>query len=94
MGGPWRWDGAREVLVDELWDTVERRGGFFGHVTLSGLPMLVFGSISFVLWMIEPFITIFSSPKGGCGSDVVGGKGIKRDGEENEIILSSRGKED
>jgi len=94
MGGPWRWDGAREVLVDELWDTVERRGGFFGHVTLSGLPMLVFGSISFVLWMIEPFITIFSSSKGGCGSDVVGGKGIERDGEENEIMLSSRGKED
>lgn len=59
MRGPWQWDGAREVLVDELWDTIERRGGFFGHVTLSGLPMLVFGSISLVLWMFECFASMF-----------------------------------
>jgi len=30
LRGPWQWDGASEVLVDELWDTIARRGGFFG----------------------------------------------------------------
>lgn len=59
--GPWAWEGAEEVLVGELWDTVERRGGFFGHVTLSGLPMLVFGSISLVLWVVEPVLRLFEA---------------------------------
>lgn len=58
LRGPWRWDGAEQVLVDELWDTVERRGGFFGHVTLSGIPMLVFGSISLFLWLFEPILSL------------------------------------
>lgn len=31
LQGPWQWDGANEVLVDELWDTIARRGGFFGE---------------------------------------------------------------
>jgi len=34
LRGPWRWEGASGVLVDELWDTIERRGGFFGESTL------------------------------------------------------------
>ncbi|KAK3337641.1 hypothetical protein B0T19DRAFT_448055 [Cercophora scortea] len=60
LRGPWRWEGAREVLVEELWDTVERRGGFFGHITLSGLPMLVFGSISLVLYLLDPVLRLVS----------------------------------
>ena len=31
LRGPWRWDGAVDVLVDELWLTVARRGVFFGE---------------------------------------------------------------
>ncbi|KAK3695718.1 hypothetical protein B0T22DRAFT_418541 [Podospora appendiculata] len=65
LRGPWRWEGAREVLVGELWDTVERRGGFFGHITLSGLPMLVFGTISLVLYLLEPLLRlVFPGPRG------------------------------
>ncbi|KAK0612524.1 hypothetical protein B0T17DRAFT_543883 [Bombardia bombarda] len=60
LRGPWRWEGAEEVLVGELWDTVERRGGFFGHITLSGLPMLVFGGISLLLYVLEPLLRIIS----------------------------------
>ncbi|KAK3364607.1 hypothetical protein B0T25DRAFT_620524 [Lasiosphaeria hispida] len=56
--GPWRWEGAREVLVGELWETVARRGGFFGHVTLSGLPMLVFGTISLLLYLLDPLLEL------------------------------------
>ncbi|KAK3331488.1 hypothetical protein B0H66DRAFT_507303 [Apodospora peruviana] len=63
LRGPWAWDGASEVLVDELWDTIERRGGFFGHVTLSGVPMLVFGTISLVLWLIDPLLKLFEARK-------------------------------
>jgi dimethylaniline monooxygenase (N-oxide forming) len=28
--GPWVWDGAKEVLEGDCWETVTRRGGFFG----------------------------------------------------------------
>jgi len=59
LGGPWRWEGASQVLVEELWDTIERRGGLFGHVTLSGIPILVFGTISLVLWLLEPVLNVF-----------------------------------
>ncbi|KAK0725925.1 hypothetical protein B0H67DRAFT_642281 [Lasiosphaeris hirsuta] len=61
--GPWRWDGAREVLVGELWDTVARRGGFFGHITLSGLPMLVFGTISLFLYLLDPLLELIRPKK-------------------------------
>ncbi|KAK3939722.1 hypothetical protein QBC46DRAFT_387095 [Diplogelasinospora grovesii] len=63
LRGPWRWDGASDVLVTELWDTIERRGGFFGHVTLSGLPMLVFSSISLVLYALDPLLRVLSPRK-------------------------------
>ncbi|KAK4442431.1 hypothetical protein QBC34DRAFT_454911 [Podospora aff. communis PSN243] len=56
--GPWRWQGATGVLVGELWDTIARRGGFFGHVALSGLPMVVFGTLGLVLWLLEPILGV------------------------------------
>jgi dimethylaniline monooxygenase (N-oxide forming) len=31
MRGPWRWEGAVDVMADELWETVARRGWFFGE---------------------------------------------------------------
>jgi dimethylaniline monooxygenase (N-oxide forming) len=30
MRGPWKWDGAGEVLTGELWETIQRREGLFG----------------------------------------------------------------
>lgn len=33
--GPWKWDGAREVMVGELWETVARREVFFGEFCFS-----------------------------------------------------------
>jgi hypothetical protein len=30
--GPWVWEGAKEVLEGECWETVTRRGGFFGNL--------------------------------------------------------------
>lgn len=30
--GPWKWDGASEVMITELWDTVTRREMFFGKL--------------------------------------------------------------
>lgn len=49
--GPWRWDGAREVMNTELWDTVSRREIFFGHFTLSIVPMLIFGPMSLLVFI-------------------------------------------
>ncbi|KAI0007101.1 FAD/NAD(P)-binding domain-containing protein [Xylariaceae sp. FL0662B] len=51
LRGPWRWDGAVEVMAGELWDTVARRELFFGHFTLSVVPMLVFGPISLLVYL-------------------------------------------
>jgi dimethylaniline monooxygenase (N-oxide forming) len=50
--GPWKWDGARDVMEGEIWDTVRRRRGFFGHITLSVIPILLFGSLSSLLCVI------------------------------------------
>lgn len=49
--GPWKWDGAVEVMTGELWGVVKRRGGFFKQVVLSGVPLVVFGSVHLLLWM-------------------------------------------
>ncbi|KAL7624906.1 hypothetical protein AAE478_004120 [Parahypoxylon ruwenzoriense] len=35
LRGPWRWDGAVEVITTELWDTVARREIFFGKLQIS-----------------------------------------------------------
>lgn len=62
LRGPWKWDGAVDVLADELWQTVARRGWFFGHFSLSALPMMVFGPISLMFWI---FATIYEIILGG-----------------------------
>ena len=31
LEGPWAWYGAWEVLEGECWETITRRGGFFGE---------------------------------------------------------------
>ncbi|KAI1377123.1 FAD/NAD(P)-binding domain-containing protein [Hypoxylon crocopeplum] len=49
--GPWKWDGAVEVMTTEYWDTVARREIFFGHFTLSIVPMLIFGPMSLVAFL-------------------------------------------
>ncbi|KAK5995551.1 Monooxygenase ptmN [Cladobotryum mycophilum] len=46
MTGPWKWDGAAEVMTGELWETIERREGLFGNIPLSVVPMIYLGSIS------------------------------------------------
>ncbi|CAJ2508283.1 Uu.00g094690.m01.CDS01 [Anthostomella pinea] len=51
--GPWRWDGAVEAMTGELWDTVARREVFFGHVTLSVLPIFIFGPMSLLFWLVR-----------------------------------------
>lgn len=50
--GPWKWDGAQKVMEGEIWETVSRRRGFFGHVTLSLVPIVLFGSLSAVAWVL------------------------------------------
>ncbi|KAK5654074.1 hypothetical protein OQA88_7754 [Cercophora sp. LCS_1] len=40
LRGPWKWDGAVGGMLG-LWETVERRGGFFGLVTLNPLLTLI-----------------------------------------------------
>ncbi|ORY57754.1 uncharacterized protein BCR38DRAFT_353799 [Pseudomassariella vexata] len=56
--GPWQWDGAPEILVDELWETITRRPIFFGHITLSLVPMLIFGPISLLVYLYATLLEL------------------------------------
>ncbi|KAI1774408.1 FAD/NAD(P)-binding domain-containing protein [Hypoxylon cercidicola] len=56
--GPWKWDGALEVMLNELWDTVARREMFFGHFTVSIFPMLIFGPMSLFVFLYASLYSI------------------------------------
>lgn len=49
--GPWKWDGAAEVMRSELWDVVKKSGGWFYITTDSLIPFIIFGSMSACLWL-------------------------------------------
>ncbi|KAI5924405.1 hypothetical protein F4810DRAFT_709742 [Camillea tinctor] len=64
--GPWRWDGAAEVMEGELWDTVARREWFFGHFTLSVVPMMIFGPMSLAVFLYASLLGFLSKLAGLC----------------------------
>jgi dimethylaniline monooxygenase (N-oxide forming) len=76
LRGPWKWDGAVDVLADELWQTVARRGWFFGHFSLSALPMMIFGPISLLFWI---YATIYEMIFGGYETAKLQGQGMNGD---------------
>ena len=51
--GPYKWEGAKKVMEMEIWDTIARRRGFFGHFTLSFMPIVLFGTLSAILYVLE-----------------------------------------
>ncbi|KAH8593605.1 hypothetical protein B0O99DRAFT_206776 [Bisporella sp. PMI_857] len=50
--GPWAFQEAEGIMKGELWETITRRGGFFGLIVLSAIPMSVFGPINFFVWLL------------------------------------------
>ncbi|KAH8665114.1 hypothetical protein BGZ60DRAFT_489609 [Tricladium varicosporioides] len=50
--GPWAFKEAEEIMKNELWETITRRGGFFGIVVLSVIPISIFGPINFFTWLL------------------------------------------
>ncbi|KAI0016034.1 hypothetical protein F4780DRAFT_783602 [Xylariomycetidae sp. FL0641] len=66
LRGPWAWEGAAEVMVDELWDTVARREVFFGHITLSLVPMLIFGPLSLLTYLVASLVYVISFGRYSC----------------------------
>jgi len=57
--GPWRWSGAQKIMETEIWETVTRRRGFFGHLTLSAIPIMLFGTLSTILYVLTTIETMF-----------------------------------
>ncbi|PVH82727.1 FAD/NAD(P)-binding domain-containing protein [Cadophora sp. DSE1049] len=49
--GPWKWNGAREVMSTELYDVVNNSGGWFCITFYSIIPFVMFGLMSAVLWI-------------------------------------------
>ncbi|KAL6898981.1 hypothetical protein GGI43DRAFT_428109 [Trichoderma evansii] len=55
MKGPWKWDGAGEVMTGELWETIERREGLFGNIPLSIIPMIYLGLVNLLFLLYALF---------------------------------------
>ncbi|KAF4469344.1 hypothetical protein FALBO_3758 [Fusarium albosuccineum] len=53
--GPWKWDGAAEVLTGEFWETITRRANLFGNIPIAVLPMIYLGGWSLFYWGYEKF---------------------------------------
>ncbi|KAM7220349.1 hypothetical protein V8F06_004315 [Rhypophila decipiens] len=53
LTGPWQWEGggAEEQLEGEMWDVICRRRWFWDLFLLSFLPMMIFGPLSFAVWV-------------------------------------------
>ncbi|KAF9730101.1 hypothetical protein PMIN04_011931 [Paraphaeosphaeria minitans] len=50
--GPWAQKEAVTVMAGELWETVTRREVIFGHLTLSAIPIIIFGPLNLILYLI------------------------------------------
>lgn len=80
MVGPWRYDGAAEVLTGELWETITRREGLFGNVPLSLTPMLYLGGASLACYLYSGFWAVLA--KTGLCKPVVPRNAVKEKFEE------------
>ncbi|CAM1504267.1 Fc.00g018580.m01.CDS01 [Cosmosporella sp. VM-42] len=52
MRGPWKWEGASNVMTDELWETISRREG---NIPLSIIPMMYLGTINLYYYLYAGF---------------------------------------
>lgn len=48
--GPWRWEGAKDVMRTELWDVVKESGGWVYFMIYGIIPFIIFGVMSFAIW--------------------------------------------
>ncbi|KAI5462349.1 hypothetical protein BGZ63DRAFT_383591 [Mariannaea sp. PMI_226] len=46
LRGPWMWEGAKDSLTYELWETIERSEGMFSNMNMRVVPMIYLGSIN------------------------------------------------
>jgi dimethylaniline monooxygenase (N-oxide forming) len=60
--GPWRFEGAPELLTsNEFWSTITRRPLFFGHFLVNILPILIFGPMSFFVYLYAEMARLWTS---------------------------------
>ncbi|KAF3064254.1 Dimethylaniline monooxygenase [N-oxide-forming] 4 [Daldinia childiae] len=52
LKGPYSWDGATQVLGNELWQTISRRHGMFGNFFLAVVPITLLGVFSLFLYLV------------------------------------------
>ncbi|OCT52237.1 Dimethylaniline monooxygenase [Cladophialophora carrionii] len=57
--GPWKWDGAAEIMRTEMYELITRRPVFWGHIMLNALPMAIFGPLSLLYWIYFTFYAPF-----------------------------------
>ncbi|CAH0059319.1 unnamed protein product [Clonostachys solani] len=50
--GPWKWEGAAEIIEGELFDVVKRSGGLVYLFSYTIAPLILFGTLSIMLYLI------------------------------------------
>ncbi|CAH0001973.1 unnamed protein product [Clonostachys byssicola] len=61
--GPWKWEGAAEIMEGELFDVVKRSGGLVYLFSYTIAPLILFGSLSIMLYLITAVFGLLTSVK-------------------------------
>ncbi|CZS91969.1 related to flavin-containing monooxygenase [Rhynchosporium agropyri] len=59
--GPWKWDGAKEIMRTELYDIVNNSGGWVCITAYSIIPFIVFGLMSAMLWIVSVLVALMKA---------------------------------
>lgn len=67
LQGPYKWDGAEEVMKTEFWNLIPRRGVMWGFVMLNALPMVWFGVLSLFFFLLDLLLWPVEAVQKGFG---------------------------
>jgi len=59
LTGPWKWDGANDIMQNELWNVVKQTGGWYYFMTYTVIPFIVFGTMSIGLYAVCGVVDLF-----------------------------------
>lgn len=53
--GPWKLEGAAEILMGELWETISRRSGLFGNIPMVIVPAIYLSTVNLYYFIYALF---------------------------------------
>lgn len=55
LTGAWKWEGAKDTMMGELWETISRRHGMFGNIPLALLPFIYLSGLNLYFALYSGF---------------------------------------